>query len=257
MSTYACADLHGCWNLWEQIKKFCKEDDTIYILGDCIDRGPDGFGILQDVLNDPRVIMLCGNHEDMMADALEEEKDWGMGDSCMWMWFNNGGCVTYDSWQEAGRDFSWIEKIRALPTHATYTNKDGIKILMSHSGVVPKDGWELGDCGRKALLWDRDCIRAKHWHRADNEIVVHGHTTSIHLLEKLNILEESDILNPLIIKYCEKHKIDIDLCSHYTGICTLIDLDSLQPIYFNLEGKINETRSLEVDSRIRKLVSSF
>ena len=231
MSTYACADLHGCWNLWEQIKKFCKEDDTIYILGDCIDRGPDGFGILQDALNDPRVIMLCGNHEDMMAEGLSEEQDWGTGDYFMWMWFNNGGCVTYDSWQEAGRDFSWIEKIRALPTHATYTNKDGIKILMSHSGVVPKAGWELGDCGRKALLWDRDCIRAKHWHRADNEVVVHGHTP----IDLMPQFDGKDIeIEPGAFWYCDDHRINIDTGACWNGDTVLLDLDTFdEHIFFN------------------------
>ena len=231
MSTYACADLHGCWNLWEQIKKFCKEDDTIYILGDCIDRGPDGFGILQDVLNDPRVIMLCGNHEDMMAEGLSEERDWGTGDHFMWMWFNNGGYITYDSWQEAGRDFGWIEKIRALPTHATYTNKDGIKILMSHSGVVPKAGWELGDCGREALLWDRNCIRAKHWHRADNEVVVHGHTP----IDLMPQFDGKDIeIEPGAFWYCDDHRINIDTGACWNDDTVLLDLDTFdEHIFFN------------------------
>lgn len=33
--TYAITDLHGMWNLWEQISEYCDETDTIYFLGGC------------------------------------------------------------------------------------------------------------------------------------------------------------------------------------------------------------------------------
>ena len=32
MATYACSDLHGNWELWAEIKKFLKPDDTLYYL---------------------------------------------------------------------------------------------------------------------------------------------------------------------------------------------------------------------------------
>ena len=38
----ACADIHGCYDLWIQIKKELKEDDFLYFLGDAADRGQDG-----------------------------------------------------------------------------------------------------------------------------------------------------------------------------------------------------------------------
>lgn len=38
--TFACADLHGQYNLYKQIKNFLKEDDKVYFLGDATDRGP-------------------------------------------------------------------------------------------------------------------------------------------------------------------------------------------------------------------------
>ena len=56
--TYACSDLHGLYPLWEQIKHYCDETDTIYFLGDAIDRGPDGIKILLEMLYDSRVIFL-------------------------------------------------------------------------------------------------------------------------------------------------------------------------------------------------------
>ena len=32
--TYAFSDVHGVYNLWEQIRDYCDETDTIYFLGD-------------------------------------------------------------------------------------------------------------------------------------------------------------------------------------------------------------------------------
>ena len=60
MSTYAVSDIHGCWNQWNQIKNFLKPEDKLFVLGDCIDRGDSGLAILQEALNDPRCVVLCG-----------------------------------------------------------------------------------------------------------------------------------------------------------------------------------------------------
>jgi Icc-related predicted phosphoesterase len=54
MAVWVTTDLHGNYNLWEQIKAFLKEDDTLIFLGDAIDRGDRGFEILCRCLNTPK-----------------------------------------------------------------------------------------------------------------------------------------------------------------------------------------------------------
>ena len=66
MARYVFSDLHAQTNLWEQIKNYIKEEDELICLGDCVDRGPGGITILQEVLADPRITMLRGNHEDFI-----------------------------------------------------------------------------------------------------------------------------------------------------------------------------------------------
>ena len=219
MSNYAVADLHGCWNLWEQIKNFIQEDDRLFILGDCIDRQTGGLGILTEAIDDPRCVVLCGNHEDMMMNALEEEIQYGYSDYWIWRWFQNGGQVTYDEWQEAGRDFEWIERIRKLPLWAEYTNTNGEHVIMSHSGVTPKRGWSMDSLGRKALLWNRDHLSAIKWHRDANEYHVFGHTPV--MLDKYFSKNETA---PATI--CEGHKICIDNGACWTGQVCLLNLDT-------------------------------
>lgn len=41
-------------------------DDILYIIGDVIDRGQDGIGLLQEIMRTPNIRMLLGNHEYMM-----------------------------------------------------------------------------------------------------------------------------------------------------------------------------------------------
>lgn len=222
MSTYAVADFHGCWKQWEEIKKFLKENDKLFILGDCIDRKSGGLAILTETLNDPRCTVLCGNHEDMMADALEELEE-GYSDYWTYRWFSNGGQVTYDEWQEVGRDFGWIKRIKELPLWAEYTNQEGDRIILSHSGVTPKQGWSMDSLSRRALLWDRDHLKDISWHGADNEFVIHGHTP----IALMPFYKNKGVeVEPGACHYCDGHKINIDNAGCWTDNICVLDLDT-------------------------------
>lgn len=73
MSTYVMADIHGCYDEYlEMIKKIdLKDEDTLYILGDAIDRGPHPIKVLQDMMCRPNVIFICGNHEMMALECFD------------------------------------------------------------------------------------------------------------------------------------------------------------------------------------------
>lgn len=47
---YVCSDLHGRYDRWSALpeKIDLRPSDTLYVLGDVIDRGPDGCKILLD-----------------------------------------------------------------------------------------------------------------------------------------------------------------------------------------------------------------
>ena len=66
MAIYCFSDLHGRYELWEQIKNYIKPEDIVYCLGDCIDRGYRGYEILKEVLEHPQITFLLGNHEDFL-----------------------------------------------------------------------------------------------------------------------------------------------------------------------------------------------
>lgn len=63
---YVMSDLHGCYEKYMLMLKqiHFSETDTLYILGDVVDRGNDGIKILLDIAKRNNVILLRGNHDD-------------------------------------------------------------------------------------------------------------------------------------------------------------------------------------------------
>ena len=62
---YAMSDLHGCYDKYIKMLEKINfgDNDTLYILGDIVDRGPDGIKILQDTMKRKNGIVIRGNHE--------------------------------------------------------------------------------------------------------------------------------------------------------------------------------------------------
>jgi len=69
---YVMADIHGHFDKYKEMLKKIQftDDDTLYVLGDVLDRGPDGLKILQDMMLRVNVIPILGNHEYMASNCL-------------------------------------------------------------------------------------------------------------------------------------------------------------------------------------------
>lgn len=76
--TYVCSDIHGMYGSYCNMIKKIKETDTLFILGDVIDRGKGGIKILQDMMKRPNVKLLMGNHEYMMINCLDLVKKYNL-----------------------------------------------------------------------------------------------------------------------------------------------------------------------------------
>ena len=73
MSTYIMSDIHGQYMSYVKMLKKIEfnDDDYLYILGDVIDRGPDGIRVIKDVMKRDNAELILGNHEFMLLNALE------------------------------------------------------------------------------------------------------------------------------------------------------------------------------------------
>lgn len=73
MSTYVMSDIHGQYMAYKKMleKINFSDNDYLYVLGDVIDRGPDGIRIIKDIMNRDNVDLILGNHEFMMLNAIK------------------------------------------------------------------------------------------------------------------------------------------------------------------------------------------
>jgi serine/threonine protein phosphatase 1 len=73
--TIAIGDIHGCSTALDALLRALAPagDDTLVVLGDVVDRGPDTRGCIDrllDLRKQCRLVHLMGNHEEMALDAL-------------------------------------------------------------------------------------------------------------------------------------------------------------------------------------------
>ena len=97
--TYVLSDIHGNERRFDSIlEQICLQpEDTLYVLGDVIDRHPEGIPILRQRMAMPNVKMLLGNHEYMMLRALGQPYDDNVDTgTALAHWYRNGGQVTHD-----------------------------------------------------------------------------------------------------------------------------------------------------------------
>jgi len=129
---YVCSDLHGQFELYKTMVDLLKDGDKLYILGDVIDRGPDGIRILQDILQRKNQIELfVGNHEIMMIQSLflENEKE-----KQNWIRESNGGRKTQEDFLKLSPEEQ--KEIRNLLLQATVHREisvNGESIYLVHA----------------------------------------------------------------------------------------------------------------------------
>ena len=227
MSVYALSDIHGNGILWNKIKNYLNSNDKVFFLGDAIDRGPDGYKIMKEILSDSRFIYLKGNHEDMMMQALREVESY-REDYNFDLWtIYNGGYSTYEEWLKENYKFSgdWINILRRLPLETTYTNKSNKTILLSHAGYTP--GHKMPD--EHNFIWNRSHFYMDTEDISKDIIVVHGHTPIDYL--KIH-LPKDDWEDKNGILFYKNIKIDIDCDTYYSKYICLLNLDTLEIIRF-------------------------
>lgn len=263
MSVYAATDWHGCYWIWEQVQQILQPDDILYFLGDAADRGDDGWQIIKEIIIDPRVIYLKGNHEDFLTKAIGEIKpssfseDIYRWDSHLDIWFWNGGESTYDAIMKDEsitpiEKTEIIHKLDSLPLYVIYRNKRGQNIVLSHAGcdsAEDADKIMASQFNKDKLLWDRThWLFPDEWYGLEDEIVIHGHTPNELLIKKQE--EESyyweGIISPSynghgVYWYANGHKGCLDTGAVWNNEAVLLNLDTFEEILIKKGIDNNET----------------
>ncbi|MBO5197753.1 MAG: fructose-bisphosphatase class III, partial [Lachnospiraceae bacterium] len=128
---YVLSDIHGNLRRFNSILEqiHLQPEDTLYILGDVIDRHPYGIQILCRIMEMPNVKMLLGNHEDMMMRALGSPYDTDelVNDSiiaeALRHWYHDEGQVTHEYWKRLDKEQqrAILDYLHSLPLNIDVT----------------------------------------------------------------------------------------------------------------------------------------
>ena len=238
-------DVHGMYDLYRAAINYCQEQDPEAIIiygGDACDRGPDGYRIMKELLANPYIIYLKGNHEDMFVQAAQEiHKDY-QGNAtrqqiedylyvrlyeCVPIYnvVNNGGWSTLCDWMLDGAPMDFVEHIGSLPLTLQYGYMD-----FCHAGGDPKvytrvvknehDPSLIGTKDAEMMLWDRNWL-GFGW--IPERICIFGHTPTPYLPAKYYGLDKATArAHPCkylgtIDDRLTGYKIDMDTCAHASG----------------------------------------
>jgi serine/threonine protein phosphatase 1 len=188
---YAIGDVHGRFDLFGRLIGQVARDNAarppantqVILLGNIIDQGPDAArmvkGCMQITASNDNLVVLKGNHEDMMADALS-------GNLTVYShWLHFGGRETLLSWgvapdvangpatrsnlataaQAIGEEVvGWLRALPLFHKHGPY--------LFVHAGIRP--GVAVDEQHPDDLMWIKD--EFLNYQMPHDFIVIHGHS---------------------------------------------------------------------------------
>jgi serine/threonine protein phosphatase 1 len=196
-------DIHGFSKtlqalIEEQIKP--SRNDTIYFLGDYIDRGPDSKGVIDYIealkKDDYTIRPLRGNHEDYLLRTFDNEtvKKNFLGityqNHLKKEWYKYGGKETLASFGVSDvHDIpvSYIEWMRNLEYYITLDS-----FILVHAGM----NFEIEDpfADKHSMLWVKDFKVNRD--KSGNRKIIHGHTpVSLDFIELLRTSGSFDFID--------------------------------------------------------------
>ena len=229
---YLMSDLHGCYDKYLQMLEKIKfnSEDTLYMLGDSIDRGDDGIKILLDMMKRPNVVPMLGNHEYMAYSVLKKfnveitayNYNSHLDTEAIEMyenWMFNGGITTSQAFAklDKGTRDSIMEYLGEFELYEELEVNENTFVLV-HGGLVEfEEDKDLGEYDIHDIIWGR-CDYARQYYK--DKYLVTGHTPTYNIDENY----KGKI-------YRQNNHIAIDCGAVFGGTLGCICLDTLEEFY--------------------------
>jgi len=220
---FAIGDIHGCLRTFRHLVEDIiqpDKDDELFLLGDYIDRGPDGKGVLDYIIQLEEegylVTPLMGNHEDMLLKSQ-------LGYDQLMKWLCNGGKATLKSFGIDDPPISTDRVILNIPENYKRF-LIGLKVYIKteafifvHAGIDFSIDKPFHD--KHSMLWVRKPVIDKV--KLGKRKIVHGHNpVSLEQIQK-NIDDPASTMICLDGGCCYKDY-------HGLGNLVAMDLDKLE-----------------------------
>lgn len=232
MSTYVMADIHGEYDKFTDMLSLINfnDDDTLYIIGDVIDRGPDSIKLLKDLSMRSNIYPIVGNHElvarmilrKLMVEVTDANADSHLDTETLGIlmeWSANGGDTTIKEFSSLSIS-ERLDLLDYLDEFVLYETLDvcGKTFVLVHGGLgnfVP--GKKLRDYNPDELTFCRPDYNIKYFDNPDI-YVISGHTPT------LSITGEASV-------YYNGNNIVIDCGAAYGGRLACLRLDDMEEFY--------------------------
>lgn len=171
---YVLSDIHGNERRFKSILKqiHLQSEDTLYVLGDVVDRYPGGIRILRKIMSMPNAKMILGNHEYMMLRALGYPRDEYIDDGgAVGHWYRNGGNLTHNSFKRIRKTTRQeiIDYLLHLPLNLDVT-VNGTTYKLVHA--APMEEYDPRDRYKNPIYFTV-------WKRFENDYTFSGNYTLI------------------------------------------------------------------------------
>ena len=187
MATYVISDIHGQYDKFIAMLDAInlRDTDTLYVLGDILDRGPQPIKVMLKLMEMPNAICIVGNHEYMAAECLSflmrevtdrslDELDYKTLDNLV-TWQYNGAKTTIDEFRELSAEMQ-AEVIDFIKDMSIYEELSvgGKEYLLVHAGLGNFDpAKDILDYSLHDLVWKQADYSRQYF---DDKIVITGHT---------------------------------------------------------------------------------
>ncbi|WP_417284928.1 symmetrical bis(5'-nucleosyl)-tetraphosphatase [Comamonas sp.] len=134
MALYCIGDIQGCYDAFERLLQtvdFSESRDTLYVLGDLVNRGPQSAEVLRRCMQaGDSMRALLGNHDLHLLAASQGLRRQSKRD-------------TLNQVFDAPDSAQLLEWLRQQPLSRLHTNTFGEQLFMVHAGVLPQ--WSVQD----------------------------------------------------------------------------------------------------------------
>lgn len=230
--TYVMSDIHG-----EYQKYICmldkiefSDDDTLFVLGDIIDRGEEPVKILTDMSMRPNVYPIYGNHElmasvvlhQLLVEITDKNVDIQLDADIMralMVWQENGGETTLTGFKRLSADEreALLEYIDEFSLYETVEVGERTFVLV-HSGLGNfSEGKKLSEYTPDELAFMRHDYERRYFDD-ENVFIVAGHTPTPLLSGKKEI-------------FFSENNICIDCGATFGGRLACLRLDDMAEFY--------------------------
>ena len=160
-------DVHGHYEglmtLLEAIAP--SSEDSVYFLGDLIDRGPDSARVVDFVQNSGHACLL-GNHEQLLIDAFPNGRSFN---PALQAWLYSGGRATVASYNDTGSLLDHVDWFRTLPTYLDLGD-----LWLVHAGVHPR--MLIEEQTTQEFCWIREEFHSITKPYFPDKLIITGHT---------------------------------------------------------------------------------